>query len=92
MNDSKMDKRSFLISNLIVSLFLIFLSCSTIPDKPPRIAFDGKYAEDRSKWPQYRFKGHYAIDYYTAPGTPIIAAANGTVEMIFNMDDIMPDT
>ena len=78
----------------VLSGLLLAASCATVAtvsNEPPRITHRGKFLEDRSMWPKHKAKKHYGIDYYTAPGIPIIAAADGTVAQIVNRDHIMPD-
>lgn len=86
-----MKKRYLWISALVLLIVPLVTSCATVSNEPPRITFRGKFLEDRSMWPKHRVKKHYGIDYYTAPGTPIIAAADGTVVQIVDRDIIMPD-
>lgn len=86
-----MKKRQLGLPSFVMLAILLTASCTTIPDSPPRLTYGGKYLEDRSTWERYKFNKHYGIDYYTAPGTPIIAAADGTVERIMNMDNIFPE-
>ena len=86
-----MKKRKLWMPAFVLLAFLFATSCATVPDKPPRLTCGGKYLEDRSTGDRYKFNKHYGIDYYTAPGTPIIAAADGSVEQIFNMDNIFPE-
>lgn len=83
--------RQLLMASFVVLAFLLTTFCATVPDKPPRITYGGKYLADRSTWPKFKFKTHYGIDYYTASGTPIIAAADGEVNRIMNMDYIFPE-
>jgi len=75
----------------LLLVFVLAASCATVSNEPPRITHRGEYLADRSMWPRHVGKKHYGIDYYTAAGTPILAAADGTVELIVDRDIIMPD-
>jgi hypothetical protein len=85
-----MKKKHLWIFGFVLLAFLLASSCITISNKVPKITYRGKFLDDRSMWPPF-IKKHYGIDYYTAPGTPIIAASDGIVVEIVNRDITMHD-
>ncbi len=74
--------------NLMMLIFVFISFCTPRYEMKPRITYSGGFLEDR---PWHPIKKHYGVDYYTPPGIPIIAAADGIVERIFDMDRIMYD-